>query len=159
MAGKLHAAYVKIVAAGGDLDAATQLKIAENAVNHKCAGRVIAKTAHDNPNPIERYESGAVHELKFVLLEFNHARLLEIIGGSEVSGVYTKTQSIRILLKYDIRVAVYRETDALLIFEDWTDMNIMPEVQEDLQTDKMTLLPVTAMSTSTSDWTSDNSAT
>jgi len=155
---KLHAKYIKFVNTGGDLGAASELKLAKDAVVLKQTGVVHEHVTSDNPNPEDVTEIGTNYEIRGVLAAASQAHMVEILGGAENSSVYTKSQAIRTLPKKDIRLAVYRKTDGLLVLKDLTNMTFVPEVEESYESGKQFYLPFVAKSTATTDYTSDNSA-
>lgn len=155
---KLHASYIKFVAANGDLGAATELKLAKDAIGLDVTGEMIEHITSQNPNPEDRTEIGSLFEIRGVLALADQDTFVQIFGGAHNSSIYTKTQGIRVLPHYDIRVAVYRKPDALLILKDFTDMDFLPELKEAYEQSKQFYLPFTLKSTATSIYTSDNSA-
>jgi len=155
----LHAKYIKIVAAGGDLSTAPEKKLAKNAVVIKAEPSLVEHITADNPNPQERYEIGTGFELKGVLGDSDLDDLVFILGGTHTTNVYTKTQGVRTLPKYDIEVGVYRPSDAKIIKYTLTDMEFTAAVEESFEQGNVKYLPFTAQSVATSDLTIDNSAT
>ncbi|NIR51766.1 hypothetical protein GWO43_24635 [candidate division KSB1 bacterium] len=155
---KLHAKYIKIVTTGGDLDAATEIKLAQDTVTIKHTGAVVEHKHSQNPNPDERTEWGTEWEIRGVFSLATQSELVTLLGGSENANVYTKTQGIRTLSNYDVRIAVYRASDGLLVLKDVTKVNFMPEVEESYEAGSRFYLPFMMKSTDTSDYTSDNSA-
>lgn len=153
----LHAKYIKIVAAGGDLGAASELTLTKDAATVKGSPSIVEHICSDNPNPVSREEIGTLFEAKGIL-SATLDELVFLMGGSHVTSVYTKTQGVRTLPKYDIRFGVYRPADGLIILEDFTDMQFVGEIEKAFEQGKNTYLPFTAMSTNTSDYTIDNSA-
>jgi hypothetical protein len=154
----LHARYIKIVAAGGDLDAASEISLAKDVVVLKSSPNIVEHVCSDNPNPVERQEIGTGFEIRGVLAAATLDDLVFLVGGSHITNVYTKIQGIRTLPKYDIRLGIYRPADGLIILEDLTDMHFVGEIEQAFEQGNNTYIPFTAKATATSDLTIDNSA-
>ena len=154
----LHAKYFKFVAAGGDLDAASERKLAMNALSVKYTEKIVENKSSQAVNPEDRHSIGIIPEGRGVLQAGTQDDLVAVHGGSHTGNVWTKGQSIRTLKKYDVRFAYYRASDGLLVIEDWTDMNFIPETELSYEQEKMTYLPFALMATATTDVTRDNSA-
>lgn len=155
----LHGKYMKIVAAGGDLDGASELDLAKGAVSIKLNGVLVLQEGSENPNPTERREIGTTIEVKGVLEFATRTEAHQIIGGTNSASVHTKTQSIRTLPKYDIRIATHRADDTLLDLHDCTNMNLIPDLEKSFEQGSQFYLPVMGMSTKTSTYSDDYSAT
>lgn len=154
----LHVLGVKVVAAGGDLDAATLRPVVDDTVTVNIEGVAVEHKRSDNPNPAARDEIGTMYTVRWIYAESDETELIEIIGGATVTNVTTKTQGLRALPKYDIRLHVVRQSDKLTILEDFTDMQFEPKVELARKQGDNTYLPVEAKSSSTTDYSIDNSA-
>lgn len=154
---RLHAKYFKIVAANGDLDAASEISLANNAVNVMAEGVMVEHTITTNPSPVERYEIGTRFSVKGTLAYDDDTYLTSILGGSLTSSVYTKQQGIRTLADKDIRIGIYRH-DGAIVLHDFTDVNFVPKFELAYEQGKRTYLPFEAVGTNTSEMTIDNSA-
>lgn len=155
---KLHAKYIKFVTAGGNLATATEMKLAKDVLGIDGTGEIIEHITSQNPNPEDRTEIGSMFEVRGVLALASQDEFVNVFGGTHNSNVYTKTQGIRVLPDYDVRVAVYRKSDGQLILKDLTNMNFIPELKEAYEQGKQYYLPFTLKSTSDTAYTSDNSA-
>lgn len=154
----LHAKYIKIVAAGGNLGAATERSLTKEKIAVSDKGVLAEHTLSTNPNPVARHEIGTEFSVKGVLGQADEELLPTLLGGTTTSNVWTKVQGIRTLTMYDIEIGVYRATDGLIVKHTLTDMNFMPEAEFGHEQTKRTYLPFTLMSTATSDHSIDNSA-
>jgi hypothetical protein len=154
---QLHCKYIKIVAANGDLDAAAEIGLTKDVVSVKADAVIVEHILSTNPNPADRFEIGSKFEIKGILADPSLANYVIFFGGVQNSNVYTKTQGIRTLGKYDIRLGVYRN-DGLIIERNYTDMEFTAPQEQAFEMGKMTYLPFAAMSTSTTEETIDNSA-
>lgn len=154
---QLHCKYIKIVTANGDLDAAAETKLTKDVVSVKGEQVIVEHILSTNPNPNARYEIGSKFEIKGILADPALTDYVTLFGGSQVNNVYTKTQGIRTLGKYDIRLGVYRN-DAAIIERTYTDMQFNVAQEQGFEQGKVTYLPFTAVSTETTDETIDNSA-
>ncbi len=155
----MHAIYFKQVAAGGDLDAASEMALAKEAATLKADEIIVEKFNSEHTAPTDRVGIGTNFEMKVVLLSATQANMVSFFAGSETSSVYTKDQEVRTLAKHDVRLGVYRASDGLTILKDLTDVNIIPAWEESFEQGKFFYLPLTIQSTSTSTYSSDNSAT
>lgn len=157
MAGELHAAYIKIVATGGDLDSADEYKLNNEVATHVMTPVIAERNYSSNPNPNARVEVGHTHQINAVLGLPTYDHYVQLIGGTHNASVFTKTQSKRVLPKYDIRIATYRD-DGQLVLKDWTNMQFTGAIEESWEQGESFFLPFEAMSTDESDYTADNSA-
>jgi hypothetical protein len=154
---RLQAAYIKIVTAGGDLNAAPELDLATDKVSIIVTPEVVEHIITRSPLPKERYEIGTNLAVKGVLASASLQEIQYLLGGSVVSEVYTKTQGVRTLPKYDIRVGVYRPSDGVVVPHDLTDMHFVAAVEMGFEQKKKSYLPFEAKGSDTSDFTIDNS--
>lgn len=155
----LHAAHFKIVAAGGDLDAAPEILLEKTDVNVEAERVILEDFTSQFPQPVERYEIGTNFMVKGVFSQADLDRVVEMIGGVNTLEVYTKIQQVLILAKYDIRLGIYRPTDGLIVPWTLTDMQNVAKVSWAMANGKKTYLPFEFKGTHTSDLTIDNSVT
>jgi hypothetical protein len=155
----LHAAHFKIVAAGGDLDAAAEILLQKEAVTVDIERSILEDFTSQFPQPITRYELGSDFMVKGVLSAATLDRIVELIGGTNTSEVYTKTQQVLVLSKYDIRLGVYRPSDGVVVPWTFTDMQNIAKVSFKMEHGSITYLPFEFRGTYTSDLTIDNSVT
>lgn len=156
---RLHASYIKVVAAGGDLDAATAIDLANEKVSITLTPEIVEHIITNSPLPKERYEIGTNIGCKAVMASADLSEIVTLLGGTVTSNVYTKTQGVRTLPKYDIRIGVYRPSDGVVVPHDMTDMHFIAAVEMGFEQKKKSYLPFEAAATDTSDFTIDNSVT
>jgi hypothetical protein len=149
---------MKYVATTGDLDAATQLKVAKETISVVHNGAVVERHHSQNPAPSARFHWGTEWEVKATLEFGDQDDMAVIMGGSNVSEVFTITQTVRQLPNYDVRFAIIRPSDGLLVLKDVTKVNFIPTLEESYQNGELFYLPIMIKSLDTSDYTSDNSA-
>lgn len=145
---RLKAKYIKIVAAGGDLDGATEKKLSQDAVQFTIEGNVIDHLTSDNVNPKDRYEDGTMYALKGKLCDVLEDDLVLIAGGAVATSVYTKTQGIRALPKYDIELGVLQHSGTILK-KTLTNMQFVDTTDLSYEVAGVTYLPFSAKSTDT----------
>jgi hypothetical protein len=155
----LQANYAKIVAADGDLDSAAQLDLYgdDKNISFKVEGIEVEKILSSHPNPTAIYEVGTNLEISFVLAEIDLDKIVQILGGTHTSGVYTKSQGTRTLSQYDLRFGVKR-TDNAIVKIDFTYMHLKPLWEDEIKNQGLTLLPVSAKGSNLSVFKVDNSA-
>lgn len=155
MAGRLHVRYVKIVPAGGDLDAATPLDVTNQAVTFSVEDVLVEHIITTNPNPAERYAIGTRFSLKAQLAYDDDSQLTYLLGGTYGNGIYHKPQEIRTLPLRDLRLEVYR-TDTEIVNYDFNDVHFIPKFESSFEQGKRTYLSFEIMGTATTEMTIDN---
>ena len=154
---RLHAKYIKIVDAGGDLDAAAEMELASDQVVLTVTPEIVEHVISKSPLPKERYEIGTNLAVKGVLAAASLTEIQTLLGGNITSNVWTKTQGVRTLPKYDIRIGVYRPSDGEIVEHTLTDMQFIAAGEMAFEQKKKSYLPFEAAGTDTSDITIDNS--
>jgi hypothetical protein len=152
----LHATYVKIVAAGGDLDAASENKLAKEVARINIAPAIVERMSSNSPAPNTRAEVGTLFESDFVMMAATLDHLVLALGGTHSSSVFTKTQGFRTLPKYDIRFGVVRASDGLIQTLDITDIQFVDPVELPFEHGQWTYLKLKAKGTDTSELVWDN---
>ena len=79
---RLHAAYIKIVAAGGDLDAATAIDLATEKVAITLTPEIVEHIITRSPLPKERYEIGTDIGAKGVMASASLDEITYLLGGT-----------------------------------------------------------------------------
>lgn len=152
----LHAKYLKIVAAGGDLSAAPEKKFTKEVASLKVERKLAESFVSETSQPIRRAEVGTDFNLKGVLEQADLDDLVFLIGGVHTTGTFTKTQTVAALPKYDIEVGVYRPSDGAIVPWTLTNVNFVQAVEFKFEHAKWSYMPVEAMGTSESSLTIDN---
>ena len=140
----LHAKYIKIVATGGDLSAATEKTLAKDQVGFSMKPEIVEHILSTHPAPKTRYEVGTDVKLKGVLGEGTLDDLVFLQGGTVTSDVYTKNQTFRTLPKYDVEVGVVRPSDNGTVKVQITGLQFIAETTLAFEQKKVTYMPFDA---------------
>jgi hypothetical protein len=117
----VHIEGIKIVAAGGDLDAAVALRVSKDAVDLDIPPEILERHNTLSPQPAARTELGFNVTLKAALENAGPDEYVLLFGGVNTSGVWTKSQGVRALGKLDIRLVVFQEDGTT---KDWDITNV-----------------------------------
>jgi len=153
----LHIDHIKVVAAGGDLDAASQLTCQGDQVAATLTQELIDHIITSSPLPQNRYRIGVTPVIKGVFAAADLDMLVNLIGGSHALNVFTYTQGVTTVSKFDIRLGVYRASDGAIVNWDFTDMQFIQAAELAFKTKSMAYLPFEASGTASTEISIDNS--
>ena len=154
---ELYPSYVKTVAADGDLDAASQRKLIQD-VPYKLTidRKLLEHILSDNPNPNEIIALQPSFLSTYVMGAAEYTDMPNVLGRGTASGdIYTLTQGIDSLSKFDHRIAVMRTDGTTLTFIDITDLFYVPKLEAQFQAAGRFYLPCEMKGSDTSQLTWD----
>jgi len=156
----LHVKYFKYVAANGNLAGASEHQLVNAEVSEKIESHLVERILSDNKNPADRYRVGYGVSIKGVLSNASQADKAVFFGGTVTSEVYTRTQGVAKLAKYDLRLAVIDADTGLLVLKDYFDMQFIGNEENSFKEAGAGISNIAfeAMSTSTTDVSEDASA-
>lgn len=138
----LHVEYMKLVATGGDLDAATEMKVVQEAVTIEAEGVEIEHILSTSPNPAEIIEAGSKIKARTVLAAADSNTFVDIFGGTYTNSVWEKDQDPRTLDEYDIRWRIASTDHGKFFLVDITHVFVVPKLSLNLAPGKRFYLPL-----------------
>lgn len=152
----LHVSQIRWVATGGNLGTATPKQVTQDVVELTISEAIIEHLISQYPQPLNRYGIGINFKVKGILANATLDDLVIMKGGTHVANVYTRTQSVRSLPAYDLRLEVYRTTDGASKNWDITQVHFVADVALAFQHKKVTYMPFEAQGTYLSSLTITN---
>lgn len=152
----LHVSQIRWIATGGNLSTATPKTVTKDVVELTMNEALIEHFISQYPQPLTRYGIGINFKVKGILAAATLDDLAIMKGGTHLSNTYTRSQSVRTLPAYDLRLEVYRPSDGATKNWDVTAVQFTADVVLGFQHGKVTYMPFEANGTYTSSLTITN---